>query len=396
MVLPCGAFDSKMIRDMNGIHFDRADRIPLLVLGLVTAAMIFLYGRIDFTSEAFKEWDSLIYIRMAAAVPSLDAGAPRPFAFRLLGPYLTGLLPGPVERSFLVVNVALSLLFVYLLYRLARSLGLRPPFACVATALYVFNKHFFGFTSWNYFHVNDVMMNILLVVMLRSMAERRWIRFAGALALGAATRETAMIMIPVAFLYLAESGLLAREGRRFAAAAAPGLVAFAVIRLLVHPAAGPTLTEAVAAHWAKITSLERMYHVLVNPFVPLSLVPFVFPGRALAFFRGRVHLAVFFVLVAATPFFGHNNERLLNPASLVFYPLIGLILQDCVGRNRGMIGLVLAGGYLSSLHWLVARYPLPSRAATAVLSGGSLAAVTAALAVFRILESRNRVTPRAG
>ncbi len=381
---------------MNGIDFDRADLKPLLVLALVTAAMIFLYGRIDPTNAAFHEWDSLIYIRMAADAPSLDASAPRPFAFRLLGPYLTGLIPGPLERSFLAVNIALSLLFVYLLYRLARSFGLRPPFACVAAALYVFNKHFFGFTSWNYFHVNDIIMNILLVVILLSLAEARWLRFAVAFALGAATRETAMIMIPVGALYLAESGLLAREGRKFAAAAAPGLAVFAAIRLLVHPAAGPTLTEAVAAHWTKITSLERMYHVLVNPFVPLAFVPFVFFGRTRAFFKGRIHLVLFFALVAATPFFGHNNERLLNPASLVFYPLVGLILQDCVWPNGGLVALVLAGGFLSSFHWLVARYPLPSREWTAALSGGSLAGVTAALGALRLTGMRRGARRPAG
>jgi hypothetical protein len=161
----------------------------------------------------------------------------------------------------------------------------------------------------------------------------------------------------------------------------------------VHPAAGPTLAQAVAAHWTKIKSLERMYHVLVNPFVPLALVPIVFLGRTVAFFRGRIFLLAFFVLVAATPFFGHNNERLLNPASLVFYPLVGSILQDCVWPNRWMIALVTAGGFLSSLHWLVARYPLPSRAATAVLSGGSLLVITGALAALRIAGRKKTAPP---
>jgi hypothetical protein len=239
-------------------------------------------------------------------------------------------------------------------------------------------------------------MNILLVVMVLSMAEARWIRFAVAFALGAATRETTMIMIPVGLLYLAERGLLEREGRRFAAAVVPGLAVFATIRLLVHPAAGPTLTEAVAAHWTKITSPERMYHVLVNPFVPLAFVPFVFFGRTRAFFKGRIHLVLFLALVAVTPFFGHNNERLLNPASLVFYPLVGIILQDCVWPNGGLVALVLAGGFLSSFHWLVARYPLPSREWTAALSGGSLVGVTAALGALRLIGMRRGARPPDG
>ena len=389
MVLPWRAFESRMGGDMNIAVFDRADRTSLLVLALVAAAMLFLYGRIDCTNAAFKEWDSLVYLEMASDSPHLDPDAPRPFAFRLLGPYLAGLIPGSTENAFLAVDFALSLLLVYLMYRFSRYFGLRPPFACLATVLYIFNKHFFGFTSWNYFHVNDLITNILLIVLFWSMMESRWLSFAAALCLGAATRETAMIMIPVGLLYLAERRLLAREGWKFVAAAAPGLAVFLAIRLLVHPAAGPTLAQAVSAHWTKITSLERMYHVLVNPFVPLAFVPAVFFRRTFAFLKGRLHLLAFFVLVAATPFFGHNNERLLNPASLAFYPLIGFILQDCVWPNRGMIALVLAGGFLSSLHWLVARYPLPSRGATAALSGGSLAVVTAALVVLQICRIRS-------
>jgi hypothetical protein len=282
------------------------------------------------------------------------------------------------------------------MYRYLRYYGLRPAFACLAMILYVFNKHFFGFTSWNYFHVNDVITNILIIALFRSMMELRWLPFAAALCLGVATRETALIMIPVGVLCLMEKRLLIREGWKFAAAIAPALALFAAIRLLVHPATGPTLVQAVSSHWTKITSLERMYHILVNPFVPLALVPIVFFRRTIVFFRGRLHLVAFFVLVAGTTFFGHNNERLLNPASLVFYPLVGLILQNCVWPNRGMLALVIAAGYLSSLHWLVARYPLPSRAATAVLSGGSLVVVTAALAVLQLVRIRRDSAPPGG
>ena len=377
-----------MLDNMNGAVSDRTERAYLLVLALVTVTMLFLYGRIDYTNAAFREWDSLIYLDMASASPRLDPDVPRPFAFRLLGPFLVGLIPGSTENAFLAVDLALSLLLVYLMYRFLRYFGLRPPFACLATTLYILNKHFFGFTAWNYFHVNDVIMIVLIVVLFRSMMESRWIPFAAALCLGAATRETAMIMIPVGLLYLAERRLLAREGWKFVAAIAPALAVFAAIRLLIHPPDGPTLAQAVSAHWTKITSIERMYHILVNPFVPFAFVPIVFFRRTFAFFEGRIHLLAFCVLVAGTTFFGHNNERLLNPASLVFYPLVGFILQDCVWPNRIMIALVIAGGYLSSLHWLVARYPLPSRGATAVLSGGSLAVVTVALAVLQIVRMR--------
>ncbi|MGD1049135.1 MAG: hypothetical protein ABR899_10355 [Candidatus Krumholzibacteriaceae bacterium] len=373
---------------MNHATLKSAHGTCLLVLAAVVAVMIFLYGHIDVTNEAFKEWDSHRYLAMASAAPHLDPGIPRPFAYRLLGPYLVGLLPGPGERAFLAVDLALSVLFVYLMYRFLQRFGLRPAFACLATVLYVFNKHFFGFTSWNYFHVNDVLANVLFIVMFVSLFESRWLVFASALCLGVATRETALFMIPVGLLYLVERRTLGRDGGTFLAAIAPGVAVFAALRLLIHPSGGDTMLQALSTNWTKMTSLERMYHVLINPFVPLTLVPLIFLGRTRAFFRGRLALLLFFALAAGTTLFGANNERLLNPASLVFYPLIGLILQDCIWPNRLMIALVLAAGFLSSFHWLVARYPLPDRNATIVLSGGSLVAVTVALVIFRILEMR--------
>ena len=373
---------------MNHATFNRAHGRCILILAAVVAVMIFLYGHIDITDKAFKKWDALVYLNMASAAPHLDPGIPRPFAYRLLGPYLVGLIPGPPERVFLAVDLMLSVLFILLMYLFLQLFGLRPAFACLATILYVFNKHFFGFTSWNYFHVDDVLTNVLFIILFWSLFKSRWLVFASALCLGVATRETALFMIPVGLLHLMERRTFGRDGVRLFAAIAPGIAVFAALRLLIHPSSGDTILQALSTHWTKITSPERMYHVLINPFVPLTLVPLIFFGRTRAFFRGRAASLLFFVLVAGTTFFGSNNERLLNPASLVFYPLVGLILQDCIWPNRLMIALILATGFLSSFHWLVARYPLPDRNATIVLSGGSLIVVTVALGIFRILEMR--------
>ncbi|MDD4858133.1 MAG: hypothetical protein PHD74_08520 [Candidatus Krumholzibacteria bacterium] len=356
------------------------------ILAAVAAAMIFFYGRIDPANEAFREWDLHTYFRMASAAPSLAPDVPVPFAYRIVGPYAVGLIPTSTANAFFIANLVLSLSFICLMYRFLRYLGLRQAFACVATVLYIFNKHFFGFTSWNYFHVDDVLANALFIVLFWSMLESRWSVFAIALLVGSATRETTFLMIPVGILYLLEERSLRREAGRFAGAIMPAILCAVAMRLLIHAAEGVALREAFAIHWTKITSVDRVFHILVNPFVPLTFVPLVFPGRTLAFFRDRTYLLLFFFLIAGTTLFGHNNERLLNPASIVFYPLVGFIMQDCVWPRKWMIGLILAGAFLSSFHWLVARYPLPSRAATIALSGGSTIVITAALASCRITD----------
>lgn len=353
------------------------DDVRFLVLTLAAASvMIFLYGRIDYTDESFARWDLHQYRAIALASPGIDAGIPRPFLYRPLGPFLAGLLPFGVDASFYLLNVIASLGLVAFLYRFLRRLGSSPGIAAAATILYICNKHFFGFTSWNYFHINDVLTNIFIIAAFWSMREGRWKHFAAAMVLASVTRETFLLVIPTAAVYLIETGRLRREWRGLLGAALPALLLFASFRLLVRPESGMTLFEAFLAFGDRITRFYGLYYLLVNPFVPLTAVPLVFIRGSAAYFRGSRHLLLFYGLVLFATLFGSNNERLLNPAFIVFYPLIAFILAGRVLPGRFLFGAIMTGGFLSSLHYLVARYPLPSREWTILLSGGSAVLIT--------------------
>ncbi len=355
----------------------RGDDLRSLALVLAAAAvMIYLYGRIDYTRGLFAEWDLHQYRAVALASPRIDAGIPRPFLYRPLGPYLAGLLPFGVDTSFYLLNVAASLGLVALLYRFMRRVGSNPGIAAAATLLYVFNKHFFGFTSWNYFHINDVLTNIFIVTMFWSMMEGRWRTFAAAMLLASVTRETFLLVIPTAVIFLIEGGRFRREWRGLLGAALPALVLFASFRLLVRPESGMNLFQAFLAFGGRITRFYGLYYLLVNPFVPLTALPLVFIGGSAAFLRRRRYLIVYYGLVVFAALFGSNNERLLNPAFIAFYPLIAFILAERVLPDRFLFGAIMTGGFLSSLHYLVARYPLPSREWTILLSGGSAVLIT--------------------
>lgn len=351
----------------------------LLCLGLVlatAAVMVFFYGRIDYTRELFAPWDLHKYRAVALASPRIDTGIPRPFIYRPLGPFIAGLLPLGVDASFYLLNVIASLGLVAFLYRFMRRLGSRPGIAAVATMLYIFNKHFFGFTSWNYFHINDVLMNILIIAMFWSMFDGRWLRFAAAMLLASIARETFLLVIPTAIIFLLEGGRFRREWRFLLGATLPALTLFAAFRLFVQPESGMTLARAFLSFGGRITRFYGLYYLLVNPFVPLTLVPVIFIGRSAAFFQGRRHMFVFYILVLFAALFGTNNERLLNPSFIVFYPLIAVIIQEQILPNRFLLVAIIVGGFLSSLHYLVARYPLPSREWTILLSGGSAVLIT--------------------
>lgn len=366
----------------------RREIIYLAATLIIAAVMLYLYGRIDYTRAIYSLWDLHEYRAIGIAAPAIDPFVPRPFIYRMLGPFIAGVIPLDIDIAFLLLNDLCSLILVVLMFRFIRHIGFDPRLAAAATLLYIFNKHFFGFTSWNYFHTNDVLMNIFIIWMFWSMLERRWLTFALAMALASVTRETFLIMIPTVLVYLRERREPEGEYARAALAMLPGIALFVVFRGLVRADSGPTLISAFILYSEKVTRAYGLYYLIVNPFVPLTMLPLIFAGVTVRFFRGRKYLLVYFVLVFFAALFGSNNERLLNPAFIVFYPLIAFILRERIARSRFLFWAILAGGFLSSLHYIVARYTLPGRGWAILLSGGSAVALTIILAAYELYRRR--------
>ena len=198
--------------------------------------------------------------------------------------------------------------------------------------------------------------------------------------LGALTRETALLMIPVAVIALLQERASKRDWISLALAVGPGVACFVLVRWLVEPAGGMGLWEALRFHSAKLLAGETWLRLLVTPFMPLTFLPLIFWRASLAFFRQRRwHLLAFVLLVYASALFGQNNERLVAPVFIVYYWLIAQVLQETSEyRPRWLVPLTLALAFLGSLHHEYARYPLPSRSLTLFFSWGGLAIVSAA------------------
>jgi predicted branched-subunit amino acid permease len=86
------------------------------------------------------------------------------------------------------------------------------------------------------------------------------------------------------------------------------------------------------------------------------------------------------------------DERLLAPAFLVIYAIIGLVIEE-YRTEKWFIAVLIAAGFLASLHHSTARFPLPDRTWTLALSLGALAAVTAAAIVCRFRDRRRAEPP---
>jgi len=358
-----------------------------MVLAIVTLVMTFLYGEIDYTVEPYTGWDLASYRVMAAASPGIAKDVGKPFAYRLLGPYIAGLLPLRAPVAFRALAIFASLSLVLLFYFFLRYTGISAGLSLITSVLVTFNKWWFGFTVWDYFQVNDVLALCFIVVMVWCMFPGRWFLFGAALVLGAATKESCMLMVPVVFVYLLEKRAPSTTWGKALVSVLPGVLIFFGIRALVPAAKGLGPVDAFLSYSIKFGYPDRLFRLLVNSFVPWSLVPFVFIGMTVRFFGSNKYSVLFMVLVFLSALFAANDERLMAPALVFSYLLVGKILQE-IKPDTPLLAALIACGFASSLHHIFARYPLPNRLFTEVLSLGALIAVTLVALIARRARSR--------
>jgi hypothetical protein len=225
------------------------------------------------------------------------------------------------------------------------------------------------------------------------MLRRRWIIFGAALLLGSLARETSMLMIPVVFAYLWERQELRQQWRQALVAIIPGLTIFFLLRILIPTTCGVSLFAAPLAYAGKVLSPDTLPRLLINSFLPFSLIPVVFFETTFKFFKTRVYALLFVVLVFASAFFGEDQERLMAPAFLVVYALIGYVIHEHYSEKMFLVVLI-GGGFLSSFDHVIARYPLPDRTLTVAFSLASLLVVTIVAIAYRLKRGRSAASRR--
>ncbi len=354
----------------------------LALVGLVTALMIYTYGTISYHNPAYSQWELHDYRAMAQASPGLTQAVRQPFVYRILGPLIAGLFPFSIDGSFLVLSISLALMLPILFYLYLNTLRITPSIAALVTILFVMNKYLFGFPVWNYFHVNDILSLIEILILMWALTSHKWFLFAVVLLLGSLTKETPLIMVPVAFVYLIDEKCFRETWGRVFVAVLPACLTFVALRTNLHPVGGYDLPQALTAYAQKLTQPETWFRLLINSFVPFSLLPIVFIESTRIYFKSRRYALVYLVLVLASTFFGYNNERLMAPSFNVFYPLLATIIQDHVVRTTPMVFILISMACISSFHHTYARFPLP-RDITVTTSLIAFALVTLSMVYYR-------------
>ena len=337
------------------------------LLAIFTGTMIFLYGKIDFTQDPYRNWDLSVYKSMAVSVPDINQNTPRPYSYRIFGPYLVGLMPVSEENGFYIISVAVALSTVILFYRFLCGIGLSANASTIAAILFCLNKYTFGFFVWNYFHLNDLLSLLFVILLFESLHKSNWPLFGLVLFVGAMTREGAMLMIPVSVIYLLETGQFRHQIRGLLCSILPCVFVFFLIRHSIS-APGPGLLEALQIHYSKLKNPEICYRLLINAFIPISIVPLIFFRTTAEFFKTRFYSLFFLLLVYSSSLFGTDNERLLAPAAVIVYWLIGSVIETQDLLKRYVVSTLLSAAFISSIHYRMWRFELISKDMTVALS----------------------------
>ena len=353
------------------------------LLGLV-GVLVWLYGAIDYANDSGT--DLQWYRPMAQAAPGLALTMRTPFVYRPLGPWMAGLWPGPDPAGFYVGTVLTALALAVLLYALLRGDGIRPGFALLAGFGFFASPYVFGVLVYNYFHLADLLAFVWIVAGLLLLYRRRWRGLALVLARGALTREVCLLLIPAAFVHLWEQNRLRDDGRRRARAVVPALVLAFGYRWLAEPGPGGLgIIASLLEEGPKVARPDTWVRLLVIAWAPLSLWPLVFPKQTRAFVRAHPHRAVFALLVLASVFVGYDQERLFAPAFVFVAPLLGALVQHALRSRRAWPwALALACTMVLNVpSHLAARFPLPSRGWTIVLTRTAVGLATLIALVLR-------------
>jgi len=333
----------------------------IILLIIATAVSILLSGLIEYWLPEYSNMDFNYYREMAEAAPLLNTNVMQPFVYRILAPWLAGILPFNLDVNFYLLNSISLIVLAILFFEFLLKNKITPTVGLIVTIGFIFNKYFFQYLSWDYFHLTDTISLILILLSLKYLIKRKWFKLGLVFFIGALTKEILVLMIPTGYVYLWMKKRSKKRILKFTLSAIAFIVPFVIIRLLIQPNGGEDLFTQFSTGISRFFTPEAFIKKLIIAFTPFGLIPLLFWKDIVEFFRDRIYLLVYFALVFITTIFG-DFERLMTPAAPVFYLFISYIINnylktDTFGKVFYYVFVSLV--FLSSFYhlWGVVRLP---------------------------------------
>jgi len=297
-----------------------------------------------------RPWDHQKYLFMAEHPFELRLA---PFSWRILGPFVAGLLPFGLAASFRLVAVASVAGTAVVLFVLLRRRGHAPHLALAGMLAFLSIGWVTGYPLYNSW-LPDALAFLFVALAVLAAHERRPVAFAAVLVAGVLTRETVLFVAPLWYglhaARLIDRKLLAQA----VGLALPALAAVVAVRLALpadntDPSYLAELDLSLNEWDTRSTDPLSLFELFGEP-VRLRWWPVLvsaWVGGAfdtlplLALFAWRRNLVTalrwspFLVLVAAQPLFAANTFRLIALA----FPLVVIVAVDGLAALQRRLGL---------------------------------------------------------
>ncbi len=364
-----------------------------LFIFIITAVMVVYYGRIDITHAQFSDIpDIQNYRQMALASPGFDDTVSRNFGYRILLPYIAGLMPFDVDMSFYIITLIMSFILPFVFLRYLKVYGLKEDTVFYLTILFIAGRYTFGFPVWDFYDVHDLLTHILILLFLIKLKQNNFFTMSAVLALGVLNRETILFLVPAAVLYYYIVKDKKPYRMKIIYSVLPAFFIFAILRSLIvtESATGSGMLYSFGRlHFDESNKLFNpiTYYRIINTFIPLTFIPLVFWSTTKDFFKKNIHFLALILIYYASCFLAGDTERLIVPMFPVFFFLLGSIFEKYgFIELKGRI-IVLSACVLSIPHHIYFRYRLPGRDWKVAVSLITLFFVTAYF--YRLKKAKN-------
>ena len=255
-----------------------------------------------------------------------------PWSWRILGPWVVGLLPGSNRFGFQAVCLMSLVVAAASVYRICLRLGFDMLLASCGLLLFVslsFATKYVMFDFW----LTDPLAFAFVALAVLFAVEQRPIAFAMCLAVGVLAKESVLFAAPLLYTFGAERPLDRRALWRVAVATTPALLVLLAVRLAIPSWNGQSYALALPG---PIAANART----IPDYSALAVARDVLARRAADLPTTLVRaVSAFGLLVGILPFLGGRHARAL---AIRFSPFLALVVTQLVFAFNTQRLLVLA------------------------------------------------------
>jgi hypothetical protein len=333
----------------------------VLLLCITLALAYLLYDTVDYLG-AQSSIDLRHYRIMAQAAPAFLQHEDAPFVYRPLPPWIAGIvgrLVGGDVNGFFVATIIVVLVGAYSVKLFLQKHGVLEPTSTMLASVSILSPSVFGGSVFNPFQLTDAMGIALIVLGLMALENESWIMFGLCLLLGALTRETVLLLVPLAVL---------KRNTMLMLACIPAIAVAVGIRewAIVHNE-GWTLWGNLEIYIQKAASAKVWYRILINAFAPISLLPLAVASVSWKTVKRHAPVFILAAIIGTSVFVGADVERLLGPAFIAVALAAGTILDKILHR-RFLIILTIVLALTPLFHPAYSRFDVFTKEASYAVS----------------------------